>query len=96
MTLDVDGKPLTVVLAPAPRMEFRDLTEDMLKPGMTVSVVGYRSKARAGEFRARALPSRSRRSTCGDMATSHVARDFTDVETAETRRRGDCLQRFLR
>ena len=49
MTLDVDGKPLVVVLAPAPRMEFRDLTEDMLKPGMTLSVVGYRSKARAGE-----------------------------------------------
>ena len=28
MTLDVDGKPVLVVLAPAPRMEFRDLTED--------------------------------------------------------------------
>jgi hypothetical protein len=52
LTLDVDGQPLVVILAPAPRMEFRDLTEDMLKPGMTISVVGYRSKARAGEFRA--------------------------------------------
>ena len=55
MTLDVDGKPVLVVLAPAPRMEFRDLTEDMLKPGMTLSAVGYRSKARAGEFRAQSL-----------------------------------------
>src|SRR5687767_6816962 len=45
MTLEVDGKPLVIILAPAPRMEFRDLTEDMLKPGMTLSVVGYRSKA---------------------------------------------------
>ena len=52
MTLEVDGKPLVVILAPAPRMEFRDLTEDMLKPGMTLTVVAYRSKARAGEFRA--------------------------------------------
>ena len=55
MTLDVDGKPLVVIQAPAPRMEFRDLTEDMLKPGMTISVVGYRSKARAGEFRAQSI-----------------------------------------
>ena len=44
-----------VVLAPAPRMEFRDLTEDMLKPGMTLSVVGYRSTARPSEFRAQSL-----------------------------------------
>jgi len=55
MTLDVDGKPLLVILAPAPRMEFRDLTEDMLKPGMTLAVVAYRSKARPGEFRAESI-----------------------------------------
>ena len=54
MTIEVDGKPLVVILAPAPRMEFRDLTEDMLKPGMTLSVVGYRSKERPSEFRAQA------------------------------------------
>ena len=55
MTLDVDGKPALVILAPAPRMEFRDLTEDMLKPGMTVGVTAYRSKARSGEFRAESI-----------------------------------------
>jgi hypothetical protein len=55
MTLDVDGKPLLIVLAPAPRMEFRDLTEDMLKPGMTLSIVAYRSKARPAEFRAQSI-----------------------------------------
>ena len=55
MTLDVDGKPVLVVLAPAPRMEFRDLTEDMLKPGVPLAVVAYRSKARPGEFRAESI-----------------------------------------
>ena len=55
MTLDVDGKPVVVILAPAPRMEFRDLTEDMLKPGMTIGVTAYRSKARPGEFRAESI-----------------------------------------
>jgi hypothetical protein len=55
MTLDVAGTPLTVVLAPAPRMEFRDLTADMLKPGMTLAVVAYRSKARPAEFRAESI-----------------------------------------
>ena len=48
MTLDVDGKPLLVVLAPAPRMEFRDLTEDMLKPGMTISVTRLSQQGQAG------------------------------------------------
>jgi hypothetical protein len=33
----------------------RDLTEDMLKPGMTLSVAAYRSKARPGEFRAESI-----------------------------------------
>jgi hypothetical protein len=55
MTIDVDGKPALVILAPAPRMEFRDLTEDMLKPGMTIGVTAYRSKARPGEFRAESI-----------------------------------------
>jgi hypothetical protein len=52
LTLEVDGKPFVIILAPAPRMEFRDLTEDMLKPGMTLAVVAYRSKARPTEYRA--------------------------------------------
>ena len=55
MTLEVDGKPLVVVLAPAPRMEFRDLTEDMLKPGMPLSFVAYRSKARPTGSRAQSM-----------------------------------------
>ena len=55
MTLEVDGTPLVVVLAPAPRMEFRDLTEDMLKPGMTLSIVAYRSKGRPSEVRAQSV-----------------------------------------
>jgi hypothetical protein len=36
-------------------MEFRDLTEDMLKPGVPVAVTAYRSKARPGEFRAESI-----------------------------------------
>ena len=55
MTLDVDGKPLVIILAPAPRMQFRDLTEDLLKPGMTLAVVAYRSKARPTEYRAQSM-----------------------------------------
>jgi hypothetical protein len=55
MTLDVDGKPILIVLAPAPRMESSDLTEDMFKPGMTIGVTAYRSKARPGEFRVESM-----------------------------------------
>jgi hypothetical protein len=36
-------------------MEFRDLTEDMLKPGIPVAVTAYRSTARPGEFRAESI-----------------------------------------
>jgi hypothetical protein len=36
-------------------MEFRDLTEDMLKPGVPVAVTAYRSKARPGEVRAESI-----------------------------------------
>jgi hypothetical protein len=36
-------------------MQFRDLTEDMLKPGMTLAVVAYRSKARPTEYRAQSM-----------------------------------------
>jgi hypothetical protein len=55
LKLAVDGKTLTVVLAPATRMEFRDLTDGMLLPGVTVSFVGYPSKSRADEFRAESI-----------------------------------------
>ena len=55
MTLEVDGKPLVIILAPVPRMQFRDLTEDMLKPGMTLTVVAHRSKARPTEYRAQSM-----------------------------------------
>jgi hypothetical protein len=44
LRMEVNKQLLTVVLAPPSRMEFRDLTEDLLKPGITVSVVAYPSK----------------------------------------------------
>ena len=46
---------MDVVLAPAPRMEFRGLEENMLKPGVTVSVVAYPSKQIKDEFRAETI-----------------------------------------
>ena len=52
ITLDVDGKNWTVILAPPVRMDFRDLTEPMLKPGTTVSVRGFAHSRIAGELRA--------------------------------------------
>ena len=55
LKLAVDGKVLTVVLAPPTRMEFRDLTEDMLQPGATISIVGYPSKSRPDELRAESI-----------------------------------------
>jgi len=52
LTLDVDRKNWTVILAPPVRMDFRDLTEPLLKPGTTVSVQGFVSRRNAGELRA--------------------------------------------
>ena len=52
LKVSVGGKTLTIVLAPPTRMEFRDLTENMLEPGTTVTVIGYPSKRRADEYRA--------------------------------------------
>jgi len=52
VTLEVDRKTWTVVLAPPVRMEFRGLTEELLKPGVSVSVDGFISKRAADEFRA--------------------------------------------
>ena len=55
MKLEVDKQLLTVVLAPRSRMEFRNLTEDELKAGVTVSVVAYPSKQIKDELRAETL-----------------------------------------
>ena len=53
--IEVDRKMLDVVLAPAARMEFRNLEEGMLKPGVTVSVAAYPSKQIMNEFRAETI-----------------------------------------
>ena len=53
--IESDKKVLTVVLAPPPRMEFRDLTEDVLKLGLTVNFMGVPSKQRPDEFRAETI-----------------------------------------
>jgi hypothetical protein len=46
------GKTWTAVLAPPSRMDNRGLTKDMLKPGTTVTVVGYPNRNHADEMRA--------------------------------------------
>ncbi len=43
-TSKTTGDMLDIVLAPAERMEFRDLEEDALKPGTTVSIVAFPHK----------------------------------------------------
>jgi len=50
-----DKKMLSVVIAPPPRMEFRGLSDDALKNGVTVSVVAYPSKQIKDEVRAETL-----------------------------------------
>ena len=52
ITLDVDRKNWTVILAPPVRMDFRDLTEPMLKPGTTITVQGFVNRRTPGELRA--------------------------------------------
>ena len=46
------GKTWTAVLAPPSRMDNRGLTRDMLKPGTTVTVVGYPNRNQPEEMRA--------------------------------------------
>ena len=46
------GKVWDVVLAPVARMQARGLTEEMLKPGTVVSVLGYQHRKVANEMRA--------------------------------------------
>jgi hypothetical protein len=55
LRIEADKKLWTVILAPTVRMDFRDLTEEMLKPGITVSVQGFPHKRTADEFRAETL-----------------------------------------
>lgn len=46
------GKVWDVVLAPVSRMQTRGLTEEMVKPGTVVSVLGYQHRKVATEMRA--------------------------------------------
>jgi hypothetical protein len=55
MKLEVDKKILNVVLAPPVRMDFRGLTQDMLKPGTMVTIVGYLHKQTKDEVRAETI-----------------------------------------
>lgn len=52
VTLQSDGKRWTAVLAPPSRMDNRGLTREMLKPGTTVTVVGYPNRNHPDEMRA--------------------------------------------
>ena len=52
ITMEANQKTWTVILAPPVRMDFRGLTEDMLKPGVAVSIEGFVSKRDANEVRA--------------------------------------------
>jgi hypothetical protein len=52
LTLDVPGKTWTVTLAPPFRMQNRGLPSDALKPGATVTVVGYPNRNDPAEMRA--------------------------------------------
>lgn len=50
--LKTPEKSWTVVLAPPTRMENRGLSQDMIKPGNTVKVVGYPNRGKPEEMRA--------------------------------------------
>ncbi len=52
LNLEADGKIWHVVLAPPGRMSARGLPDGTVKPGQTVTVVGYPSKSEPGELRA--------------------------------------------
>jgi hypothetical protein len=53
--LQVGNNVLSVVIAPPSRLEFRGLADDMLKPGMMVSVVASPSKQIKDEVRAETI-----------------------------------------
>jgi hypothetical protein len=52
VTLVTPGKTWQVVLAPPTRMENRGLPREALKPGSTVTVVGYPNRSKPEEMRA--------------------------------------------
>ncbi|QCO16555.1 hypothetical protein D3869_14625 (plasmid) [Azospirillum brasilense] len=52
LNLQADGKVWHVVLAPPSRMSTRGLPADSIKPGQTVTVVGYPAKSDPAELRA--------------------------------------------
>jgi Family of unknown function (DUF6152) len=50
--LATKGKAWIAVLAPPSRMDNRGLSKEMLKPGTTVTVVGYANREKPEEMRA--------------------------------------------
>jgi hypothetical protein len=50
--LKTPGKTWIAVLAPPSRMDNRGLSKEMLKPGATVTVVGYANRGKPEEMRA--------------------------------------------
>ena len=52
LKLEVPGKTWHVILAPPFRMQNRGLPAENMKPGTTVTVVGYAHKTMAAELRA--------------------------------------------
>ena len=50
--LEAAGKTWSVVLAPPSRMERRGLPPALLKPGTTITVVGYANRSKPEEMRA--------------------------------------------
>ena len=50
--LAVSGKTWTAILAPPTRMTNRGLPPDAIKPGSTVTVVGYQNRTKPEEMRA--------------------------------------------
>ena len=51
-TIEVDDRIVTVVLAPPSRLDFRRLTEDLLRPGVTITVQGLPGRQNSDEVRA--------------------------------------------
>jgi hypothetical protein len=52
LRLETPGKTWMVILAPPSRMERRGLPASAIKPGATVTVVGYPHRSKAEEMRA--------------------------------------------
>jgi hypothetical protein len=50
--LEAPGKTWIAVLAPPSRMDNRGLSKDAIKPGSTVTVVGYQNRSKPEEMRA--------------------------------------------